>query len=158
MYSVLSLSERLSVHMGSCLFLLVWGLRFWASGCLSCVFHALDHWSENRHLGVSTALVGTGHDAKKAEKVKAGFEEITGDERRTLSWSGNMAKEKEGPAGGQAQVWRRRRMHQESGPCCGSVALAPSSIFIDLTWFQLCAPQPSHKCSSPWTRRPKGSL
>lgn len=97
MYSVLSLSERLSVHMGSCLFLLVWGLRFWASGCLSCVFHALDHWSENRHLGVSTALVGTGHDAKKAEKVKAGFEEITGDERRTLSWSGNMAKEKEGP-------------------------------------------------------------
>lgn len=103
MYSVLSLSERLSIHMGSCFFV---GLGFKALGfrvpqlCVSCP----GHWSENRHVDVSTVLVGS----KKAEKVKAGFEEITGEGRWTLSWSGNMAKEKEGPKGGQAQVWRWR--------------------------------------------------
>lgn len=132
MYSVLSLSERLSIHMGSCFFV---GLGFKALGfrvpqlCVSCP----GHWSENRHVDVSTALVGTEHGSKKAEKVKAGFEEITGEGRWTLSWSGNMAKEKEGPKEDKHRCGGGDGMQQESGPCCSSVVLAPSSIFIDFT-------------------------
>lgn len=119
---MLSLSKRLSIHMGSCFLLLVWGLRLWASGCLSCVFNALDHWSENRHVDVSTALVGTEHDSKK---VKAGFEEITGEGRAVdpeLVWQygkGEGGPRRSTSAGVEVQMACSRRQGHAAVHCPG---------------------------------------
>lgn len=98
------------------------------------MFNALDHWSENRHVDVSTALVGTEHDSKKAEKVKAGFEEITGEGRAVdpeLVWQ--YGRGEGGPRGVQAQGWRCRWHAAGVRAMLRFVALAPSSIFVDLT-------------------------